>query len=167
MLLESVNHRGGGMGAFGVNSKKGCFGRNTKFFRESKDFAGNRETSEIFWETWSNKVKISGILRYFGILSQIFGTILQIFGRTFIHKWFCSNVLWLALPPPPPMCYSTQTSCIYCTSNFVEIPHWKKAINQVWPCKPNQSKTINKSQQNSTWAKTENIFSISLGSSST
>ena len=34
----------------GHNSKKGCFGRKAKFFREPGDFAGNRETREIFWE---------------------------------------------------------------------------------------------------------------------
>ena len=44
----------------GVNSKKGCFGRNTKFFRESEDFAGNRETCENLRETQSNKVEFLG-----------------------------------------------------------------------------------------------------------
>ena len=50
-----------------VNSKKVCFGR------KSEDFAGNRETWEIFRETRSNKIKSSGILRYFGNLLQKFG----------------------------------------------------------------------------------------------
>ena len=45
---------------WGVNSKKGCFGRKTKFFQESKDFSGKREAWDIFRETQSNKVKISG-----------------------------------------------------------------------------------------------------------
>ena len=49
----------------GVNSKKGCFGRNTKFFRESEDFVENRETWEIFRETRSNRVEFSGGLRFF------------------------------------------------------------------------------------------------------
>ena len=45
----------------GVNSKKeGCFGRKAKFFRESEDFAGNRETWEFYRETRSNEVKMSG-----------------------------------------------------------------------------------------------------------
>ena len=61
-----------------VNFKKGCFGRNTKFFWESEDFASNQETREIFWETKRNKVKISGILRYFVYLSQKFWTIFHI-----------------------------------------------------------------------------------------
>lgn len=39
---------GGGTGGEGLNYKKVCFGRNTKFFRESKDFTGNRETYGIF-----------------------------------------------------------------------------------------------------------------------
>ena len=34
----------------GDNSNKGCFGRKTNLFRESGDFAGNRETWEIFRE---------------------------------------------------------------------------------------------------------------------
>ena len=34
----------------GVSSNKGCFGRKTNLFRESGDFAGNRETWEIFRE---------------------------------------------------------------------------------------------------------------------
>ena len=37
--MTSVIERTGG-----DNSKKACFGRKTKFFRESGDFAGNRET---------------------------------------------------------------------------------------------------------------------------
>ena len=32
------------------NSNKGCFGRKTNLFRESGDFAGNRETWEVFRE---------------------------------------------------------------------------------------------------------------------
>ena len=34
----------------GDSSNKGCFGRKTNLFRESEDFAGNRETWEIFGE---------------------------------------------------------------------------------------------------------------------
>ena len=34
----------------GDSSKKGCFGRKTNLFQESGDFAGNRETWEIFRE---------------------------------------------------------------------------------------------------------------------
>ena len=34
----------------GDSSNKGCFGRKTNIFRESGDFAGNRETWEIFRE---------------------------------------------------------------------------------------------------------------------
>ena len=34
----------------GDRSNKGCFGRKTNLFRESGDFAGNRETWEIFRE---------------------------------------------------------------------------------------------------------------------
>ena len=41
-----------------VNSEKGCFGRNTTFFRESKDFAKNREIRSI------KKVKVPVILRF-------------------------------------------------------------------------------------------------------
>ena len=36
----------------GGSSNKGCFGRKTNLFRESGDFAGNRETWEIFREIW-------------------------------------------------------------------------------------------------------------------
>ena len=36
----------------GDSSKKGCFGRKTNLFQESGDFAGNRETWEIFREIW-------------------------------------------------------------------------------------------------------------------
>ena len=43
----------------GDNSKKDCFGRKAKFFRKSGDFAGNRETQEIFWE----RRKYSGTLQ--------------------------------------------------------------------------------------------------------
>ena len=43
----------------GDNSKKGCFGRKAKFFRESGNFAGNRQTREIFWE----RRKYSGTLQ--------------------------------------------------------------------------------------------------------
>ena len=49
----------------GDNSNKVCFGRNTKFFRESGDFAGNRET-------WDNFRKILDI---FGTLKKKTGTI--------------------------------------------------------------------------------------------
>ena len=34
----------------GDSSNKGCFGRKTNLFRESGDFAGNRETWENFRE---------------------------------------------------------------------------------------------------------------------
>ena len=34
----------------GDSSNKGCFGRKKNLFRESGDFAGNRETWEIFRE---------------------------------------------------------------------------------------------------------------------
>ena len=34
----------------GDSSNRGCFGRKTNIFRESGDFAGNRETWEIFRE---------------------------------------------------------------------------------------------------------------------
>ena len=34
----------------GDSSNNGCFGRKTNLFRESGDFAGNRETWEIFRE---------------------------------------------------------------------------------------------------------------------
>ena len=36
----------------GDSSNKGCLGRKTNLFRESGDFAGNRETWEIFREIW-------------------------------------------------------------------------------------------------------------------
>ena len=35
---------------WGDSCNKGCFGRKTNLFRESGDFAGNRETWEIFRE---------------------------------------------------------------------------------------------------------------------
>ena len=39
----------------------------SKFFRESEDFTGNRETVGTFWETQSiNEVKISGKMRFWG-----------------------------------------------------------------------------------------------------
>ena len=44
------------------SSFKGCFSRKTDFFRESGDFAGNRETWEIF----------SGNMRYFRDIEQRF-----------------------------------------------------------------------------------------------
>ena len=50
----------------GVNSKKVCFGRKTKFLQESEDFGGNRETWKIFRETQTKEVKISGISRFWG-----------------------------------------------------------------------------------------------------
>ena len=43
----------------GDSSNKGCFGRKTNLFRESGDFAGNRETWEIVREIWD----IFGTLR--------------------------------------------------------------------------------------------------------
>ena len=39
-------------GTGGDSSNKGCFGRKKNLFRESGDFAGNRETWEIFREIW-------------------------------------------------------------------------------------------------------------------
>ena len=36
----------------GDSSNKGCFGRKTNLFRESGDFAGNRDTWEVFREIW-------------------------------------------------------------------------------------------------------------------
>ena len=36
----------------GDSYNKRCFGRKTNIFRESGDFAGNRETWEIFREIW-------------------------------------------------------------------------------------------------------------------
>ena len=54
----------------GVNSKKGCFGRKTKFFPESQNFARNQETWEIFRETRSKEVKISENFGFFGNVSQ-------------------------------------------------------------------------------------------------
>ena len=36
----------------GDSSNKGCFGRKTNLFPKSGDFAGNRETGEIFREIW-------------------------------------------------------------------------------------------------------------------
>ena len=36
----------------GDSSKKGCFRRKTNLFRESGDFARNRETWEVFREIW-------------------------------------------------------------------------------------------------------------------
>ena len=83
----------------GVNSKKGCFGRKTKFFRESEDFSGNRETLEIFPETRSNEVKISGSLRFFGNVSQKFGTVFQIFGMTFSTHGSAQTALVRAVTP--------------------------------------------------------------------
>ena len=44
----------------GDSSNRGCFGRKTNLFRESGDFAGNRETWEVFREKWD----------IFGILSK-------------------------------------------------------------------------------------------------
>ena len=70
-----------------VNSKNGCFGKNTKFFQESEDFAGNRENWEIFLEARSHRVKFLGSLRFFGNVSQKFRMTFQMFGRTFIYTW--------------------------------------------------------------------------------
>ena len=44
IIEASINHTGGD------SSNKGCFGRKTNLFRESGDFAGNRETWEFFRE---------------------------------------------------------------------------------------------------------------------
>ena len=38
------------MGGGGDSSNKDCFGRKTNLFCESGDFAGNRETWEVFQE---------------------------------------------------------------------------------------------------------------------
>ena len=38
-------------GVGGVNSEESCFGRRTKLFQESEDFAGNWETWKNNWET--------------------------------------------------------------------------------------------------------------------
>ena len=52
---------------------------------KTQNSSGNRESWKICRETRSNKVKMLGIFRYFGNLSQKIGMILQIFGRTFIY----------------------------------------------------------------------------------
>ena len=44
--LRNLDKKGTG----GDSSNKGCFGRKTNLFRESGDFAGNRETWIIFRE---------------------------------------------------------------------------------------------------------------------
>ena len=49
----------------GVNSKKGCFGRKTKFFWESEDFVGIGEAWENFRGKRSGGVQILGNLRVF------------------------------------------------------------------------------------------------------
>ena len=62
-----ITRQGGGEeGGGGLTSREFSFGRKTKFFRESEDFAGNWETREIFREIRSNEVKSLGSLRIFG-----------------------------------------------------------------------------------------------------
>ena len=59
----------------GDSSNKGCFGRKTNLFRESGDFAGNRETWEIFLEIW-----------------DIFGTLSKDLILHVIKQYICSDM---------------------------------------------------------------------------
>ena len=58
----------------GDNSKQRCFGTKPKLFRESGDFAGNRDTSEFFRETRDNS----------GTLPKKIGTSKEILFHVFI-----------------------------------------------------------------------------------
>ena len=49
-LDQDIKHDHSTARTGGDSSNKGCFGRKTNLFRESGDFAGNRETWEIFRE---------------------------------------------------------------------------------------------------------------------
>ena len=51
-MLDVVSQQVGIYMTGGDSSNKGCFGRKTNLFRESGDFAGNRETWEFFREIW-------------------------------------------------------------------------------------------------------------------
>ena len=63
-----------------ANSKKGCLGRKTKFFQESKDFAGNRETGNV-WEDM--KLKFQEIWEFLRISNQNLKWYSTIFRRLF------------------------------------------------------------------------------------
>ena len=116
----------------GVNSKKGFFRRNTKFFWESEDFAGNWETWEIFWETQSNKVKISRILRYFGNFSQKFGTIPQIFGRALFT---CGSARKAFVTADTPFYLWAIIAFLFCRLVIctLEKPHHGAFVRISWP----------------------------------
>ena len=62
----------------GDSSNKGCFGRKTNLFRESGDFAGNRDTWEVFREIWDifgtltlNKDLILHVIKQYNMHSDI------------------------------------------------------------------------------------------------
>ena len=63
----------------GVSTLRKAVSGEKKFFQESEDLAGNLEAWEIFWETQRNYVKLFCMLRFFGNVSQKFGTIFPIF----------------------------------------------------------------------------------------
>ena len=79
----------------GDSSNKGCFGRKTNLFRESGDFAGNRETWEIFREIWD----IFGTLSKDLILHVIKQYICTVICTMCMHCILCILTLENSLTP--------------------------------------------------------------------
>ena len=88
----------------GDSSNRGCFGRKTNLFRESGDFAGNRETWEVFREKWD----------IFGILSK--DLILHV-----IIQYICTVICTLC------MCCIL---CIFDTWKQLNSPWYEKTNQQ-------------------------------------
>ena len=87
----------------GVNSRKGCFGRkkNTKFFRKSEDFAGNRET----WKM-SGKLEVTK-LKFWEFAPKIGADTSNLREEFYLHMVLLKqHLLELSpsLPPPPTPC---------------------------------------------------------------
>ena len=77
--------------------------RKVKFFRESEDFAGNRETWEFFQETRSNEGKILGSeLKFFWeCLLNIWNTTPDLWEDFYLHQ-YCSNSILLLVRAVTP-----------------------------------------------------------------
>ena len=98
---------------------KGCFGRKTKFFRESEDFAGNRESWKFLGKYEVVKLNFRKFWDFFANFSQIIRTIFQNFGSTFIYTRFCRNSVCESCHPREKSSFHSiaSTRCWSCFRN--------------------------------------------------
>ena len=84
------------------NSIKICFGRKTKLFRESGDFAGNQETRQFLWE-----IRHRSGIRLFYKIRRIF----QISGRTQSYAQFAQTTFVRVVSPRMSMRKRSSNMC--------------------------------------------------------